>query len=92
MGTTKSNLHRQILDQFLNPVRDVLTPEIAKAIADLRADPETQARIEDLASRHHESQLDDEELAEYEALVSGANLIAVLQAKARSVLSKPTAS
>jgi hypothetical protein len=80
--------NHQVLDRFLNPVRDILTPEVAQAIADLRADPVTQERIEDLAHRHHEGRLDADELAEYEALVNGANLIAVLQAKARSVLNR----
>jgi hypothetical protein len=82
----------QVLDRLLNPVRDVLTPEVARAIVDLRADAEIQQRIEDLAERHHEGQLTPEELAEYEALVGGANLIAVLQAKARSVLTARQAS
>jgi len=86
--TAAASQHRQILDRFLNPVRDILTPEVARAIADLRADPATQQRIEDLADRHHEGQLSPEELSEYEALVNGANLMAVLQAKARSVLNR----
>jgi hypothetical protein len=81
--------HREVLDRFLNPVRDILTPEIARAIADLRADPATQQRIEELADRHHEGRLSPDELAEYEALVNGANVMAVLQAKARSVLGRP---
>lgn len=78
-------VRHQALDRLLNPVRDVLTPEAARAIADLRADAVTQARIEELAERHHEGRLGPDELAEYEALVDGANMIAVLQAKARSV-------
>ena len=86
MALTTVARQRQILDGFLNPIRDILTPEVAQAIADLRADQTTQDRIEDLAHRHHEGQLSAEELADYEALVNGANLIAVLQAKARSVL------
>jgi hypothetical protein len=77
---------RQILDRFLDPVREILTPEVARAIADLRADVATQQHLEDLADRNHEGRLTADELAEYEALVNGANLIAVLQAKARSVL------
>ena len=85
MTPTSATRRHQVLDQFLNPIRDILTPEVAQAIADLRAAPATQELIEDLAHRHHEGQLGPEELAEYEALVSGANLIAVLQAKARSV-------
>ncbi len=87
MAQTAAQNRHQVLDRLLNPVRDILTPEVARAIADLRADHVTQDRIEDLAHRHHEGQLSPEELSEYEALVNGANLIAVLQAKARSVLS-----
>jgi len=78
--------NRHVLDRLLNPVRDVLTPEVAQAIADLRADAATQGRLDDLAERHHEGQLTPEELTEYQSLVSGINLISVLQAKARSVL------
>ena len=88
MAPTTAVRNQQVLDQFLNSVRDILTSEVAKAIADLRAEPATQERIEDLAHRHHEGQLAPEELAEYEALVNEANLIAVLQAKARSVLNR----
>lgn len=80
--------NRQVLDLLLNPVRDILTPEVAQAIADLRADAVTQSRIEDLAHRHHEGQLTPDELSEYEALVNGSALIAVLQAKARTVLGR----
>jgi hypothetical protein len=92
MTPTSADRHHQILDQFLDPIRDILTPEVAQAIADLRAAPATQERIEDLAHRHHEGPLGPEELAEYEALVAGANLIAVLQAKARAVLKARRAS
>jgi hypothetical protein len=84
--TVTQNFH--VFDRLLNPVRDVLTPEVAQAIADLRADETTQARLDDLAERHHEGQLSAEELSEYQALVSGINLISVLQAKARSVLQR----
>jgi len=79
---------KQALDRLLNPIRDILTPEFAQAIADLRADQATQDRVDDLAHRHHESLLLPSELAEYEALVSGITLISVLQAKARSVLNR----
>ena len=86
MPTMTANQNRQVLDRFLNPVRDILTPEVARAIADLRIDAATQELIEDFAHRHHEGQLNLEELAEYEALVNGANVMAILQAKARSVV------
>lgn len=88
METQTTTPGRRALDRLLDPVRDVLTPEVAQAIADLRADPATRERLDDLAERHHEGQLSEDELAEYQALVSGVNLISVLQAKARSVLKK----
>ena len=88
METQTATQNRNVLDRLLNPVRDVLTPEVAQAIADLRADEATQARLDDLAERHHEGQLSAEELSEYQTLVSGINLISVLQAKARSVLKR----
>jgi hypothetical protein len=90
MSMIAASQQKQVLDRFLDPLRDILTPEAARAIADLRADAVTQQRIEDLADRHHEGQLTPEDLAEYEALVSGANVMAVLQAKARSVLNSPS--
>lgn len=86
METATADHRRRVLDRLLNPVRDVLTPEVARAIAGLRADSATQDRLDDLAERHHEGRLSADELAEYEALVNGINLISVLQAKARSVL------
>jgi len=86
MSTTATGRQKQVLDRFLDPVRDILTPDIARAIADLRVDSATQKLIDDLADRHHEGQLTPDELSEYEALVNGANVMAVLQAKARSVL------
>ena len=86
MPTLTANQNLLVLDRFLNPVRDILTIEVARGIADLRADAATQERIEDFAHRHHEGQLNSDELSEYEALVNGTNVMAVLQAKARSVL------
>lgn len=91
METQTTIQNRHVLDRLLNPLRDVLTPEVAQAIADLKADATTQARLDELAERHHEGQLSAEEVNEYQALVGGINLISVLQVKARSVL-KPRQS
>jgi hypothetical protein len=74
------------LERMLDPVRDALTPAVAAAIADLRADAETQAHLDDLANRNTSGQLTADERAEYEMLVAAGNVIAVLQAKARAVL------
>jgi hypothetical protein len=83
---------RDLLDRLLDPVRDALTPEVANAIASLKADAAAQERIQDLAERHHEGLLSPEELEEYEAIVGAANLVAVLQAKARWVLQRRSGS
>ena len=90
MTTTAAGV--PILDRLLNPLRDALTLEAAQAIADLRADATVQARLDDLAGRHHEGQLTPEELDEYTTLVGAISLISVLQAKARSVLKARRAS
>ena len=52
----------------------------------MRADPELQARIDDLADRCTEGALTAEEKLEYETYVRAGNLIGILQAKARKLL------
>ena len=74
------------LDRMLEPVSDCLTPEVARRLAQMRADPELQARIDDLADRCTEGTLTAEEKLEYETYVRAGNLIAILQAKARKLL------
>ena len=71
---------------MLEPVTDCLTPEVARRLAQMRADPELQARIDDLADRCTEGALTAEEKLEYETYVRAGNLIAILQAKARKLL------
>ena len=81
-------LPTSILDWFLDPFTQCLTPEVAKRIADLRADPKMQARIDELREKANEGRLSDTEQAEYEEFVDGIDLIAILKAKARAVLAK----
>ena len=73
-------------DRLLDPIRDLLTPEVAQGLAGLRADAAAQARLDELADKNTSDTLTPEERAEYEAMVDAGNLIAVLQAKARLVL------
>jgi hypothetical protein len=76
----------QALDRFLEPLRDVLTPELAARIAALRADPATQARLDELADRSAGGIITPGEREEYDGLIQAGSLIAILQAKARAVL------
>ena len=80
------------LDRLLDPVRDILTSEVAQKLADLRADATTQARLDELAEKNSSATISADERAEYDAMVDAGNLIAVLQAKARSVLNNGPSS
>lgn len=53
------------LDRLLEPMTDVLTPEVARALADLRAGPELLADIEQLRQKAHEGTLTPDEDAAY---------------------------
>jgi hypothetical protein len=46
-----------ILDKMLEPVARCFTPEVARQIAELRADPSMQARIDALAAKCNEGEL-----------------------------------
>ena len=77
----------EVLNRLLEPVGKALSPDAARRLLALRADPETQNRIDELASRCNEGTLTPEERGEYETLVAAGEMIAVLQAKARVALS-----
>lgn len=63
-----------------------MSPDLAKQIANLRASPELQARIDLLADKCNQGLLSDIERKEYESLVRFVTLIGILQAKARKYL------
>ena len=72
--------------KVLEPVMRGLPPEIARQIADLRADPQLQTRINELAARCNVGLLTDDERAEYSGYVEAIDLIAILQAEARAAI------
>ena len=75
---------------LIDPVSRCFSPDIAQQLADLRADAETQAWIDQLAEKANEGELSAEERAEYVAYVNCMNFIGVLQAKARRLLADGT--
>jgi len=75
-----------VLDQVFEPVTQCLTPEVARRIAALRASPEVQERLDELADKSSEGTLTAEERADYEAWVRTINFLSVLQAKARKIV------
>lgn len=74
------------LDRLLEPLAASLSPEVAAKIANLRADDAMQSRIDYLAERSNEGLLTVDEREEYAGYLHAADVIAVLQAKARAQL------
>jgi hypothetical protein len=80
MGMKDAN---STLEMLVEPVVRALTPEVARALTELRADSRLQARMDKLAEKANEGKLTPEELEEYETSIRFANYLAILQAKAR---------
>ena len=79
------------LDRLLEPLTGVLTPEIASALLELRADTELQACIDKLRQKANEGTLTAAEDADYKDFVEAVDLISIIQAKARQFLAKQSA-
>ena len=77
-----------VLSKLLDPVGEMMPVEFARKLATLRATPEVQAKIDDLADKANEGDLTDQERAEYAAYIDAIDVISILQAKARSVLAR----
>jgi hypothetical protein len=77
------------LDRLLEPFAAGFSSEMAKYIAEFRAEPQIQARIAELAAKANEGDLSDKERQEYADYIDAGTLIAVLQAKARKRLGAP---
>lgn len=78
----------QYLDRFLDPLSEVLTPSVARKLAELRADPKLQSRVDELATKANEGRLSPDEDAEYKSYVEAADIIGIMQAKARRYLAE----
>lgn len=82
----KPNGH--LLERLLEPVSSSLNSAAAKKLIGLKADARTSARVAALARKCNEGELTAEERSEYETYVLAGDLIAILQAKAKMVLSR----
>ncbi len=76
------------LDRFLDPVTEAFTPELARKIAELHADPELENHIAVLRRKANEGTLTPEEDAEYKDFIEAVDVISIIQAKARQYLTK----
>ncbi|HEV3024583.1 MAG TPA: hypothetical protein VGX76_19040 [Pirellulales bacterium] len=82
----KSGKNIRVIDRLVAPLGECLTPESARRLLALKPDPELQARVDEMATRHTEGQLTPEEQAEYGQYVSYATFVAILKSKARQLL------
>ena len=76
------------MDVMLEPLAEALTPVGARLLADLKAPPSVQVRVDELAVKCNEGVLTDGERADYEKYVRIGNLFALIKAKARRVLAE----
>ena len=88
----ESEVQTELLDQILDPLSRCLTPEVARRVIELRANPTAQQRMDELAEKCNSGEISPDERAEYEVYVVAGSLIAVLQAKARRLISGQTAA
>ena len=65
-----------------------LTPEAARAILALRAEPRAQARYDELASKCNAGSLNDAERRELDATVEFNDLVSLFKAHAATVVSR----
>lgn len=80
--------YTNFLDQLLDPMADVFTPEVAEKIVDLRASPQLAAHLEILREKANEGQLSPEEDAEYKDFIEALDVLSIIQAKARLSLAR----
>ena len=63
----------------------IVLPEKADAVIGFRADPELQARIEELAQKSTEGELTEDERAEYSGYVRANKFVAILKRQAQQI-------
>ena len=71
---------------MLEPVTAVMSREFAETLVKLRADAILLNRIEELRTKANNGTMTTEEDTEYKDFVEAVDLISILQAKARKVL------
>lgn len=76
------------LDRMLQPVAEVMSPEFAQQLINLKADDELLLHVEQLRKKANQGTMTAEEESEYRDFVEAVDVISLLQTKARRVLLK----
>ena len=74
------------LDRLVGSLSECLTPESAQRLLALKADPESETRVEYLAGRCRQGLLRPDEQAECGNYVTFGMFVAILNSKARQLL------
>ena len=82
MVTTSESL---AFDRGVRPMLEIVLPEKADAVIGFQADPELQARIEELAQKSTEGELTEDERAEYAGYVRANKFVAILKRQAQQI-------
>jgi hypothetical protein len=82
MATTSESL---AFDRGVRPMLEIVLPDKADAVIGFRADPELQARIEELAQKSTEGELTEDERAEYAGYVRANKFVAILKRQAQQI-------
>jgi hypothetical protein len=74
------------LERLIEPLSDCLTEETARRLVSIKPDRQLQTRVNQLARKCSDGNLTPEEREEYARYISFGDLIALLKAKARLLL------
>jgi len=88
MATTSETV---AFERGIRPLMEMVLPDKAEAVIAFRADPQIQARIEELARKSTEGQLTGDERAEYVGFVRANKFVAILKRQARRLTTNPPA-
>ena len=75
-----------LLDRLVDSLGRCLTPESAKRLLELRADPQLQSLVDKLSEKNSSGRLTAKEQSEYASYVSFGTFVALLKSKARQLL------
>ena len=82
MATTSESV---AFDRGVRPMLEIVLPEKTDAVIGFQADPELQARIEELARKSTEGELTEDERAEYAGYERANKFVAILKRQAQQI-------
>ena len=76
----------EVLNDLLDPLSRCLDAESARRVAEFRVGPAVEEKIRVLAERANKGLLNEDEQADYEAIINTADIISILKLKAQRQL------